>query len=275
MTFLLVRVKNKLIKCSITLTKKGFEMMKLSLLAHLTAATVVLSAGATHAEEKSELSIGMVYVGGDSVYANVKSSSAIMPSISYRSNKLNVSVQEGLAYKVTSGDKVSVGVSIRPNFRPYKSSDSADLAGMTRDMYVDGSLNASYKLTSFLTAKLEAATELSSKFSGNSVGLSLGQQALIGGQPFIFQAGAKWLDAKRANYLYGVKASEANGKRKQYAPGSAILPYVSVQTFHPLTKQTSLFANVNVNFLPTNLTDSDIVKSGSSASTILGFNYSF
>ena len=37
-------------------------MMKLSLLAHLTAATVVLSAGATHAEEKSELSIGMVYV---------------------------------------------------------------------------------------------------------------------------------------------------------------------------------------------------------------------
>ncbi len=249
--------------------------MKLNLLARLAAAALILCAGATHAEEESEISIGMVYVGGDSMYVNVKSSSAVMPYINYKSNKLTISVQEGFAYEVTRGEKASVGVSIRPNFRPYKSSDSADLAGMTRDMYFDGSLNVSYKIARLLTVKLDVAAELSNKFNGSSIGLSLGQKSLISGQPFIFQAGAKWYDTNRANYLFGVKASEATGQRAQYAPGSAVLPYISVQTFHPFTKQTSLFANVNLNFLPTNVVDSPIVKRGRSMSTILGFSYSF
>jgi outer membrane scaffolding protein for murein synthesis (MipA/OmpV family) len=268
-------VNNNFIKYSIILSKKGFLKMRLNLLARLAAATLMLCASATHAEEKSEISIGMVYVGGDSIYVNVKSSSAVMPSISYKSDKLNISVQDGLAYQVTRGEKASVGVSIRPNFRPYKSTDSTDLAGMTRDMYFDGSLNVSYKIARLLTAKLDVAAELSNKFNGNSVGLSLGQKARIGGQPFIFQVGAKWYDTNRANYLFGVKASEATGQRAQYAPGSAILPYISVQTFHSFTKQTSLFANVNLNFLPTNVVDSPIVKRGRSMSTILGLNYSF
>jgi len=260
--------------------------MRLNLLARLAAGILVLCAGAIHADEKSSISmgmsdekssisIGMVAVGGSSMYINVKSSSAVMPSFGYYSKKLNISVEEGVAYQLTSGEKASVGVSIRPTFRPYKSSDSPDLTGMTRDMYFDGSLNVSYKVARGLTAKLDVAAELSNKFNGNSVGLSLGQQSRIGGQPFIFQVGAKWYDTNRANYLYGVEASEATGTRVQYAPGSAILPYISVQTFHSFTKQTSLFANVNLNFLPTNVVDSPIVKRGRSMSTILGLNYSF
>lgn len=252
--------------------------MKTNVILYATVATSLLVGSTAYAEEASEaseFSIGMVYVGGASVYSNVKSTSALMPSISYQSDTLSVSVQEGLAYKFMVDEAAELSFSVAPKFRPYKSSDSSALTGMTRAMYFDGAVNASYKLSHGLTANIKLATELTNKFKGNSANLALSQFVPIFGQPLVFQAGAKWLDAKRANYLYGVRASEATSLRTEYAPGSAILPYLSVSTFYSLTEQTSLFANLNANFLPSNLVDSPIVSRKRSVSSVLGLSYSF
>jgi outer membrane scaffolding protein for murein synthesis (MipA/OmpV family) len=54
-----------------------------------------------------------------------------------------------------------------------------------------------------------------------------------------------------------------------------ILPYVSTNTFYSLTEQVSLFANVNVTLLPSNVVDSPIVDRNSSVTTVLGLSYSF
>ena len=68
--------------------------MKTNVILYATVATSLLVGSTAYAEEASEaseFSIGMVYVGGASVYSNVKSTSALMPSISYQSDTLSVS----------------------------------------------------------------------------------------------------------------------------------------------------------------------------------------
>lgn len=249
--------------------------MKTNLIMWAIAATSLLSGATAYAEEASEVSIGMIYVNSASVYSNAKSTSAVFPSISYESDTLSVSVRNGLAYKFINGERAEISFSVAPTFSPYESSDSPDLTGMTRPLYFDGSVNASYKLSRSVTAKAKFATELTNEFNGHSADLAISKFILIFGQPLIFDAGAKWLDAKKANYLYGVNASDVIDSRAEYAPGSATLPYLSVYTFHPLTKQTSVFAYVGADFLPSNLVKSPIVSRKRSVISVLGINYSF
>ena len=249
--------------------------MKIKRLIGLAALTLSFSVSASYADEKSKFSFGLTYVGAASVYKNVNNVSAVMPSISYESDNLSISYQEGLAYQFFDGEKVKMSASVAPRNRPYNSSRSSDLTGMTRELYYDGALKASYEISRGLNAKFKFATEVTDKFSGNLADISLSQFIPILGQPVIFQGGAKWYDSNRANYLYGVKASEATVQRVQYAPGSVATPYVSISTFYPLTKNTSLFVNVNSSFLPSNAVDSPIVDGKNYLFTVLGINYNF
>ena len=236
---------------------------------------ILLSVGTGHADEKSKFSVGLTYVGGASVYSNVKNVSAVMPSISYDSGNISVSYQEGLVYKFFNWDKVTMSVSVAPRNRPYNSSRSAALTGMTRQLYYDGALSASYEISRGLNAQFKFATEVTNKFNGNLSDISISQFIPLLGQPVILQAGAKWYDSNRANYLYGVNASEATAQRAQYAPGNVTLPYVSVSTFYALTEKASLFANVNSSFLPGNAVDSPIVDKTNYLYTVVGLNYNF
>ncbi|MAR03740.1 MAG: hypothetical protein CMK01_00345 [Planktomarina sp.] len=72
-----------------------------------------------------------------------------------------------------------------------------------------------------------------------------------------------------------MNASEATAQRVQYAPGNSTLPYLSVSTFYSLTEKTSLFANINSSFLPSNVVDSPIVEGKNYLYTVIGLNYSF
>ena len=249
--------------------------MKIKRLIGLAALTLSFSVSASHADEKSKFSFGLTYVGAASVYKNVNNVSAVMPSISYESDNLSISYQEGLAYQFFDGEKVKMSASVAPRNRPYNSSRSSDLTGMTRELYYDGALKVSYQISRGLNAKFKFATEVTDKFTGNLADISFNQFIPILGQPVIFQGGAKWYDSNRANYLYGVKASEATVQRVQYAPGSVTTPYVSISTFYSLTKKTSLFANVNSSFLPSNAVDSPIVEGKNYLYTVLGINYNF
>jgi len=146
---------------------------------------------------------------------------------------------------------------------------------MKRSNFYDGVLNVSYQMSRGLKAKLAIGNELTTEHNGNTADLSLSQFFPIYGQPIIFTAGAKWYDGKRANYFYGVNSSEVSDQRTRYAPGSATLPYLSINTFHPINKHVDLFANVNFNFFPSNVVNSPIVERKSSASVVIGLNYNF
>ena len=249
--------------------------MKINAMAGILATGLCLFVGTSHAQEKGQVSIGLAFIGSDSIYANVPFKSAVMPAISYKSDTLNLSFQQGAAYRFINDETLAISAAIIPRFRPYKSTDSADLSGMTRDMYFDSALNTSYEISRGLNAQFKIGTELTNKFNGNFFDLSLSRFIPMMGQPLILKAGAKWYSSARANYLYGVNASEATGQRAEYAPQSVLLPYISVNKIYSLTPQTSLFANVNINFLPRKVVNSPIVSGNTSVSTVLGLNYSF
>ena len=235
----------------------------------------IFSVNASHAEENSNFSVGLVAVSGSSIYSNDKTRSAFMPSFSYNSEKILVSFEKGLSYKFFDDGKVSLAASLRPNLRPYKSSYSTNLSGMERSNFYDGVLNVSYELSRGLKAKLAIGKELTTEHNGNTADLALSQFFPIYGQPIILTAGAKWYDRKRANYFYGVNPSEVSDLRTQYEPGSATLPYLSINTFRPINERVNLFANVNFNFFPSNVVNSPIVERKSSASVVIGLNYGF
>ena len=249
--------------------------MKINRLIGLVALYLFFLVSASYADEKSKFSVGLTYVGAASVYSNVGNVSAVMPSISYNSGNLSISYQEGLAYQFFDGEKVKMSASVAPRNRPYNSSRSADLTGMTRELYYDGAIKVSYEISRGLNAKFKFATEVTDKFNGNLADISLSQFIPVLGQPVIFQGGAKWYDSNRANYLYGVKANEATLQRVQYAPGSVTKPYVSISTFYSLTKKTNRFASVNSSFLPSNVQDSPIVEGKNYLFTVIGIDYSF
>ena len=253
----------------------GFRIMELSRIIALVATALVSFASAGHTAEKSKLTVGLVAVAGSSIYLNGKSRSALMPSISYKTETVTISFEKGLSYKFFDDGKATVSGAVAPRLRPYRSSYSADLSGMKRTNFYDGKLNASYKISRVLTTRFEIATELTNKFNGTAANLSLSQFIPVWRQPFILTAGVKWYDSNRSNYFYGVNSNEVSGARTQYSPGSSTLPYIAINTFYPLTKRTNLFANVNVNFLPNNVVNSPIVTKKSSASLLLGLNYQF
>ena len=98
------------------------------------ATTALVTSTFANANDNSSFDIGLVSVNGGSIYEGAKSTSAVMPSISFESDILSLSVQEGLVYQLSNDGALKLTGAIVPNFRPYKSTNSASLAGMTRKM---------------------------------------------------------------------------------------------------------------------------------------------
>ena len=169
----------------------------------------------------------------------------------------------------------SIEVTLLPNFQPYKSSDSTSLDGMDRALTVDGLMSFSYSLERGLDLNLETATELSNQFKGHMADLAVSQFIPIFGIPCVLKGGAKWYDQNRAQYFYGVEEDEERIGRLAYEVGSIVIPYYSVNFFYNLDLDTTLFANLNTNFLPSKVFNSPIVDKESSTNLVLGIGYTF
>ena len=225
------------------------------------------------AEEIGKFSVGIAYINGSSIYSNTKNSRTIMPSLSYETDKFNINVQNGFTYKIISDQSTKFNVSLAPSFKPYSSNDSNDLIGMERNMYVDGLISVSRELSRGLSAKLGVGTELTGRFNGSTANMSLSQFIPINSVPFIFSLGSRWYDQKRANYLYGVYATEATGLRANYELNSVFVPYISINTFYSISENTRFFAGLNANFLSSDITNSPIVSKKNKMSVIMGLTY--
>ena len=227
------------------------------------------------AQDKAEFSAGMAFINSASAYKGVGSTSRVMPSISYENGRLKLGVQDGISYMVSASDTNEFRVSLAPNFQPYESSDSTSLAGMDRDMGLDGSMSGTFEIVRGSTLKLKAATDLRDSSNGHLVDLSFRQFIPLGSIPAIFSLGGKWYDSKRAQYDFGVYASEAISGRAEYEPGAVAVTYISLNAFMNVTENMSAFVNISANFLPNKVVNSPIVEKDSTLSTIIGVSYSF
>ena len=234
---------------------------------------IVLSPHSGWAENSGNLSVGIAYINGSSIYSNTKTVGRAMPSLSYETDKISINVQNGLTYKIINNQSTKLNVSLAPNFKPYNSNDSINLIGMKRNLYVDGLISVSRELSRGLSLKLDVATELTNRFNGNTANVSLSQFIPINSVPFIFSLGSRWYDQKRANYLYGVYSTEATLQRAKYELSNVFVPYISINTFYRISENTRFFAGLNTNFLSNKITNSPIVSKKNKISALMGITY--
>ena len=105
--------------------------------------------------------------------------------------------------------------------------------------------------------------------------MSLSQFIPILGIPIIVKGGAKWYDANRANYFYGVYDTEATLERPPYGTRSVVLTYVSLNAFYNVRPNVNAFVSVNTKVLPSLVVNSPIIDQKTSASMIFGLGYQF
>ena len=223
----------------------------------------------------SQFSIGFGYINGDSIYSDGKSKSRIVPYLSFESERILVSVQEGLTYQLMDTPNLSFDVSLSPNFKPYESQDAPSLVGMKREMTIDGSISSSYKVTRGLTAKIKLTTEVTNEFKGTGADVSISQFIPISGIPVIFKAGSSWYDENRAEYFYGVYESEATDFREQYDPGPVLIPYLAISSFYTLSPKANLFGTVSSTMFPDKIASSPVVEKELSVNVVIGMGYKF
>ena len=222
-----------------------------------------------------KFSVGTVFISSSSIYKKDNVMSAIVPFLSYQSESVRLNLQEGLSYTVRDTSKYSFGLSFRPNFQPYKSSDSSELAGVKRETTFDGVGFVSYKIARGLRAEIEISTEFSNKFDGHSLDIAFSQFIPILGSPFIFTGGLDWNDKNRAQYFYGLYDQEITPQRAAYSPGPVFLPYLAISTFYNLNEDAGIFSSINATILPKNVLISPIVSKNASISFIIGISHNF
>jgi len=227
------------------------------------------------AQDANKFSIGTAFISSGSVYSGVSSSSRFSPSIAYEDEYYKISVQDGVAYKLLDKESSKLSASLSPSFKPYDSSDSTVLAGMSRKMTLNAKLSGSIDIVRGTALKVSYSSELTNEHGGSLLDLAVSQFMPIGGQPMIFSWGTRQHDRKLALYQYGVKTSEATLNRLAYAPGTTNVTYVSLNTFYDLSRSISAFLNVSANFLPNNAKNSPIVSKGETISALAGISYRF
>ena len=241
----------------------------------LLAFAISLGGTSLSAQSRSGFSLGAAMIGGQSAYAGLSKTQRIVPSLSYEMGNLKIGLPDGVSYQVLERGALTLSVGVTPNLRPFDEAKSSALSGMERSLSVDTTVGAALTIARGSTVRLKYGSEITNENGGQVATLSFSQFIPIAGQPVILSAGAKWQDAKRSKYVYGVYANEVTSTRAAYDPGSTVVPYVSVNTFFDLTDRVNAFVNVSANFLPNNVTDSPIVSEKTTLTAILGLAYSF
>jgi len=241
----------------------------------LFAVSICTIASTAFSQDAKYFSIGAAFISSGSVYSGVSSSSRFSPSISYEDENYKISVQDGVAYKLVDNESSKLSASLSPSFKPYDSSDSTFLVGMSRNMTLNAKLSGSLDIVRGTALKVSYSSELTNEHGGSLLDLAVSQFMPIGGQPMIFSLGTRQHDSKLALYQYGVKTSEATLNRLAYAPGTTNVTYVSLNTFYDLSRSISAFLNVSANFLPNNAKNSPIVSKGETISALAGISYRF
>lgn len=252
-----------------------FEGIIMHVRALTLATTVLATAQMAAAQDADGLSVGAVIMSSNSIYAGADSVARVYPNVSYKSGPLEIGLADGIKYSFDNILAEPVTINLRPNFGPYSDDDSAELAGMKRDMTADIVIGTKFELMRGTHINVKLGTEVTGKFNGHMADVSLSQFIPLFGKPVVIQGGARLYDSKRSNYFYGVYAAEQTNTRAAYSMDTTVTPYLSASTFFSITERTDGFIRFNMDFTPDNVLNSPIVTRKTNASVLAGIAYRF
>jgi MipA family protein len=243
----------------------------------LTLATALHVFGfAAQAQDAPEgFAVGGIGIASVSPYVGEHDTTAALPLLAWNSDAFSVSTAEGLRLTVFNRADLRFSVVVSPRFSAIDSSDSSALAGMEREITADAGLLVELTQSDTFSLSFRAVTEATDQHNGQEISVSARQMLRIGNVPIILGGGLDWQSDDLAEYIYGVRSSEATTTRPEYAPGDVLAPYVSVGTMIPVNDRMRIIGSLKAEFLPDNVTDSPIIDEDIVTSVSIGAVFNF
>lgn len=157
----------------------------------------------------------------------------------------------------------------------YKASDSRYLAGMDErkdKLWLGGS--AKWR-TAYADTTAEWMSDVSGNSKGNKFSLSVEHVFDLGRFELSPRLGAVWLDGSYVNYYYGVQAHEASAGRPTYAPKGTFNIEAGLRAAYRIAHRDSLFLDIGVYRLGTQIEDSPLVGNSTPSRIVLGYVHVF
>jgi MipA family protein len=240
------------------------------------AGLAVLSACPLWAQEEPQgFSIGVgAGVGGGSLIGQDAEVTAL-PLLRYDSAAFSVGIPDGVRVTVIQRDPLRFSAVLSPRLSAIERSDAPELDGMTREVTADGGVQVDYTFGMGTRVSFRAVTELTDEHSGDEVTVGISHAIPLGAVPLIVGTGVDWQNGELSEYLYGVRADEAQAGREAYAPGDVAIPYLTIGTRVPLSDNLGLVANVRASFLSDKITDSPIIDEDVAVDALVGLTFRF
>ena len=236
--------------------------------------TLLLLSKPVWANNEGQLTVGVAGISASNIYAGASSTNRILPDLKYSKGAFAIGFKEGVSYELSQKQDNTVTLSVVPRFKPYDTSDSANLAGMSRGHTIDFGVRSKVKVNEGGTLDIQLFKELTDKHSGTQIDLAYRKFFMNDVVPFSVSIGSKWYSSGLARYDFGVLDSEAKSGRAAYNPGAALVPYVGISSFYKFSDSVSLFGSISSQFLPSKLTDSPIVSESNKTTAVIGLSYS-
>lgn len=230
-------------------------------------------------------SIGVAVAARQSPYAGEGTRVRPLPLVTYEGDRIFWRGVSGGVH-LFRGDSVTVDAVVAGRFDGFKIKDlgrrellanGIDAARLEdRDDGLDVGLAASVRGRAG-EFKLSALADVTDASGGYEIAAEYARAFKWGRTTVIPGAGVRWMSADLVRYYYGTLDEEVARGLARYAPGSAVVPQVSVAFSRPLGEKWKLLGGLDYRFLPNRITDSPLSEpdSDGSAGLRIGITRSF
>ena len=236
----------------------------------------LLAAGSgLHAE--GAWTLGAIIVGETGYYVGQKDEVALVPYISFETERFEFSLHDGVAYHAFQGDgpngsAARLSFVLTPRWEPDFSDDPV-FDGLDRDTAFEVGMRGAYARGLFF-AEAEALADVSDTHNGYEASAAVGLQYEAGAFRLEGGVGARYRSGDLNQHLFGVSASEAGATRAAFTPGDSTTGFASVTAAYALNDNVALVGDITFEDFG-NMQASPLVGKGSTTSLALGLIYQF
>lgn len=212
---------------------------------------------------QAELAVGLGIASFQDPQKGMGTRQLPIPMISYTGERLGFQITT-LSYRLVELGDLEISALASGRLQGYETADSPYLNGMKdRANTLDGGIGLDWNGFS-----LSYTHDLFSKHKGDEVALAYTKGFGLGKAEVMLGAGVTWQSEKLNQYYYGVAPSEARSlivdnkvfNRTAYKTEDAVVPKINALVKYPVFDSWALVAGAEVNFLPTEITDSPIIE---------------
>lgn len=226
-------------------------------------------------EPQPRWTLGLLAIERDAPYRQLDEDLLVVPLVRFEGERFYLRGLRGGVVLARDGG-FEFGAFVQGRGDGYEAADSPYLAGMDdRDFSLDIGLAASWRVKGVGQFEASLATDMLDRSGGQEAAVSWTGLVRAGGWRLLPGVSVAWQSQDMVDYYYGVRPGEALVGRPAYAPGSAIVPELSLLATHPVGESWEFFARAGHAWLPSEITNSPLVDQDGRLSVIVGLGYTF